>query len=99
MASRKIRPVHSECAHETRRQPEHIDPVLCAESPKPIWSRMIERTIVKAHRRAENQRAVDHPWPHHPAEVADPANTLDGMNIHIQRHVLRCLYRESAVRM
>ena len=60
---------------------------------------IIGRTVVNANRRAVNQRAVDQPRSHHPADVGQPRNARSFADIRAESHILRRFDRKTRVRV
>ncbi len=60
---------------------------------------MVRRAVVEHHRPAQQQRTVDQPRPHHPADIGNPGDPRPRPHVEVQRHVGRRLDRKPAVRV
>ena len=80
VAVNRIRSVSHQASDRCRGNSEHAHPMLGNVLPQPRCVRPIGSAVVEAHRRAEQQWALDEPRRHHPSRVGIPANpvvTLD----------------------
>ncbi len=89
--------VSHEASDKRRRDAEHSHLVLLDHPPQPVRRRMVGCSLVKNHRRAEDERAEDEPGAHHPTHVRVPEHDVIRADVKAVRHVLRRLDRKSAV--
>ena len=91
--------VRGERTNERRRDAENFDFVFRGKFPHSVGFGIIGRAVVNADRRAVNQRAVNQPRSHHPADVGQPRNARSLADIRAERHILRRFDRKTRVRV
>src|SRR5919106_3519092 len=94
----QIARVH-EHANKRWRHAENGDTMFLRQRPEPVARWVIHGAVVHDSSGANQRRAQQLPWTHHPSEIGHPEHRVRCADVEPMLHVLRSLDRESAMGM